>query len=120
MSNFKNIRKRLGVTQAAMAEGLGCSQGNVSFYEKGQTVPPEVAGRLIAYAKTLNEELTFDDIYSAQAGGECNGKAIDQAAAVIPAPVIALREKKSAAKHKSTDLLLHPVADGRASDRRSD
>ena len=63
MSTFKAIRERLKVTQSAMAEGLGCSQANVSFYERGQTVPPDAAKRLIAFAKTLGHEVTFDDIY---------------------------------------------------------
>lgn len=63
MSTFKSIRERLKVTQAAIAEGIGCSQANVSFYERGQTVPPDMAKRLIAYALTLGQEVTFDDIY---------------------------------------------------------
>jgi len=64
MSTFKSIRDRLGVTQEAMAEALGCSQGNVSFYDKGQTVPPAAAGKLIAFAKTKGVELSFDDVYA--------------------------------------------------------
>lgn len=64
MSKFKNIRLQLGVTQAAIAEGMGCTQGNVSFYEKGQTVPPEAAGRLIAFAKDRGVHLSYDDIYT--------------------------------------------------------
>lgn len=63
MSTFKSIRERLGVTQAAMAIGLGCSQGNISFYEKGQTIPPDAAKRLITYAKTLGHDITFESIY---------------------------------------------------------
>lgn len=63
MSTFKAIRDRLDVTQAALAKAIGCTQGNVSFYEKGQTVPPEVARLLIAYAKTLGHHITFNDIY---------------------------------------------------------
>lgn len=64
MSNVKAIRERLGVTQAALAEGIGCTQSNVSFYERGQTFPPDAAKRLIEYAKTLGCELTFDAIYA--------------------------------------------------------
>lgn len=63
MSTFKLIRDRLEVTQAALAEGIGCTQANISFYERGQTVPPDAAKRLIAFAKTLGHEVTFDDIY---------------------------------------------------------
>lgn len=63
MSNFKSIRARLGVTQAALAAGMGCTQGNVSFYEKGQTILPDAAKRLIDYAATLGHSLSFNDIY---------------------------------------------------------
>jgi putative transcriptional regulator len=61
--NFKLIRTRLGVTQAEIAAPLGVTQSNISFYETGQTVPPLVAGKLIAYAKKRGVKLTFDDIY---------------------------------------------------------
>ncbi|MFC6520104.1 helix-turn-helix domain-containing protein [Undibacterium arcticum] len=52
MNQFQIIRERLGVTQAAIADAIGVTQGNVSHYEKGQTVPPDVARRLIEYAET--------------------------------------------------------------------
>lgn len=61
---FKQIRLRLEMSQGGMAEALGCSQGNISFYEKGQTVPPEVARRLIAVAAEKGHTVTFDDIYA--------------------------------------------------------
>ena len=63
MSNFKSIRDRLGVTQLALAAGMGCTQGNVSFYEKGQTIPPDAAKRLIEFAASLGQAITFNDIY---------------------------------------------------------
>jgi putative transcriptional regulator len=66
MNTVLAIRQRLGLTQAALAELLGCTQGNVSFYEKGQTVPPPVAGRLIEVARERNHSyLTFDHVYGA-------------------------------------------------------
>jgi putative transcriptional regulator len=64
MSTIKAIRERLGLTQAALAEGIGCTQGNVWHYEQnGQTVPPEAAKRLIAFARGHGLELTMDRIY---------------------------------------------------------
>ena len=64
MNTIKSIRARLGLTQAALAEAIGCTQGNVGHYEnKGQTVPPEVARRLIAHAARLGVPLSFDDVY---------------------------------------------------------
>lgn len=64
MSNFKAIRARLGVTQAAIAIPLDVTQGNVSFYENGQTLPPDVAAKLIEFAKSKGVELNYDDIYA--------------------------------------------------------
>ena len=64
MHNLKSIRERLGLTQQALADGLGCTQGNIGHYEKGQTVSPEVARRLISLAASYGLELTFDHIYS--------------------------------------------------------
>lgn len=69
----------MGVTQAALAVGMGCTQGNVGHYEKGQTVPPSAAKRLIAYAATLGHAITFDHIYGETAGGDW-GTAFDSPA----------------------------------------
>jgi putative transcriptional regulator len=69
MSEFKAIRERLGVTQDEMAEALGCSQGNVSLLDKGQTVMPDTAKKLIAFAHRRGVEITYEDIY----GAACNG-----------------------------------------------
>lgn len=63
MNRIKSIRDRLQVTQAELAAGLGRSQGNVAFYEKGQTVPPEVAKSLIVFARTKGHEVSYTDIY---------------------------------------------------------
>ena len=67
MSTIKAIRDRLGLTQAALAEHLGCTQGNIWHYErqdKPQTVPPEVAKKLIVIARDLGGvEYTMDQVY---------------------------------------------------------
>ena len=63
MSRIKEIRALLGVSQADMAEGLGCAQTNVSHYEKGQMLPPDRAARLIDFAKTRRLRLTLDQVY---------------------------------------------------------
>lgn len=65
MSAIKSIRERLGVTQAVLAEGMGCTQGNVWHYEHGQAVPSDAAKRLIAYAATLGHVVTYEQIYGA-------------------------------------------------------
>lgn len=84
MNTIKAIRTRLGLTQTALAEGIGCTQGNVGHYEnKGQTVPPEVARRLIAFAAGLGVQLSYEDIYgpvNAQAPSPAQGDGSPSAA----------------------------------------
>lgn len=63
MNAIKSIRERLGVTQTELGDVMGCTQGNVGHYERGQTVPPEAAKRLIAYAKAKGQRVTWEDIY---------------------------------------------------------
>lgn len=65
MSTFKAIRQCLGVTQAEMSRALDMSQGNISFLERGQTVTPEVAKKLIAYAASVGVTLSYDHVYGA-------------------------------------------------------
>ena len=65
MNAILSIRKRLGLTQAELGKGLGVSQGSISFYERGQTMSPAVAGTLIDLAKSLGQVVTYDDIYRA-------------------------------------------------------
>lgn len=64
MNNFRTIRARLGLTQAELGAALGMTQGNVHLIEKGQTLLPDVARRLIAFAATKDVRLTFDDVYA--------------------------------------------------------
>lgn len=64
MHNLKSIRERLDVTQQVLADGLGCTQGNIAALERGQTLLPTLAAKLIVFAKTKHGlELTFDHIY---------------------------------------------------------
>ena len=63
MHYLKSIREHLGVSQRAMADGLGCTQANVSNYENGQTLPPGAAGRLIEYAQSFGVDIGFDHVY---------------------------------------------------------
>ena len=64
MNNVKLIRQKLGVSQQVLADGIGCSQGNIGHYEiGGQAIPPDAARRLIAFAEARNLVITYDDIY---------------------------------------------------------
>mgnify|MGYP000214508484 CR=1 FL=1 len=63
MNRIKSIRHKLGLTQVVLAEVLGCTQGNISFYEGDQTMPPETAKKLIAYAASVGVEIDYADVY---------------------------------------------------------
>src|SRR6185295_7594625 len=67
MDTFKRIRERLGWTQAEMAAVLDVSQGTISFYENGKTVPPQVARKLIDVARQRGLDVTFDHVYGDEA-----------------------------------------------------
>jgi len=63
MNHLKSIRERLGITQQVMADGLGCTQGNVGHYERGQTLPPAMARRLIDFCSSRGMSISFDHVY---------------------------------------------------------
>jgi len=63
MHNLKLIRSRLGVTQQVMAGALGCAQSNIGHYERGQTLPPDMARKLIDFAAARGLVIGFDHVY---------------------------------------------------------
>lgn len=63
MNSISQIRSRLGVTQTALASALGVTQGNVSNYEHGQNMPPDIAKRLVKFAAKKKVRVTLDEIY---------------------------------------------------------
>ena len=66
MSRFLDIRNLLALTQVEMAEAIGCSMSNVSFLDRGQTITPTIARRLVSAAAELGVELTFDHLYGTE------------------------------------------------------
>jgi len=65
MRPIQVIRSRLGVTQQELAVAIGCQQSTISYYERGGTIVPAVAARLIAFAKGRGLPLTYDHVYGA-------------------------------------------------------
>jgi putative transcriptional regulator len=65
MRPIQIIRSRLGVSQVELAEAIGRSQSNISAYERGQTIPPEVAKELIEFARSKGLQLSYDHVYGA-------------------------------------------------------
>jgi putative transcriptional regulator len=66
MNTIKAIRERLGLSQDALGRGIGCTQGNIFHYERGQTLPPEAAKRVIAFSAERGLALTMDQLYGLQ------------------------------------------------------
>ncbi|MDO8065600.1 DNA-binding transcriptional regulator [Janthinobacterium sp. SUN206] len=73
MNPIQTIRGRMRVTQVALAKALGVTQSNVSHYEQGQEMPPQVAKLLIKFAASLGEIVSYNDIYGEPTGaaGHC-------------------------------------------------
>lgn len=63
MHHLKSIRERLGVTQQVLADGIGCTQGNVGHYERGQALPSEMAAKVIAFARSHGLQIGYDHVY---------------------------------------------------------
>ncbi|RYF36320.1 MAG: helix-turn-helix domain-containing protein [Comamonadaceae bacterium] len=70
MSNIRAIRELLHMTQAELAGVMGCTQGNVGHYERGQTVPPRAARRLLRFARGKGHEVGYEDVYGPVGGQE--------------------------------------------------
>jgi DNA-binding XRE family transcriptional regulator len=65
-TNFRNLRKRLILTQAELADLIGCTQGNVGFIERGlQTLMPQMAKRVLRLARERGIQASYEDLYGA-------------------------------------------------------
>lgn len=54
----------MGLSQAKLAQELGCTQGLVWQYERGcHVIPPERAAAFIKVARDRNQPLSFDALY---------------------------------------------------------
>ncbi|NMG64350.1 helix-turn-helix domain-containing protein [Azoarcus indigens] len=63
MNNVQTIRKRLGLSQAAFADAIGVTQGNVSHIERGaQELTLTVARRIKAIAAERGHPTTLEFI----------------------------------------------------------
>lgn len=64
-NGIKAIRQKMGMTQVEFAQMLDMTQPNIGHYEaRDQTVPPDVAKRLIQEAALRGFQITFEDIYA--------------------------------------------------------
>lgn len=63
MIDLKLLCSRLRVSQAELAQALGCCQANISHYRRGQLMPAPRAQKLIEFATARGVPLTFDHIF---------------------------------------------------------
>jgi transcriptional regulator with XRE-family HTH domain len=63
MSRFLQIRNLLDLNQTEVAEVLQCTQPNVSLLDRGQTITPASADKLISAAHALGVPLTWGHVY---------------------------------------------------------
>ena len=64
----REIRKRLGLTQKALAELLGCTQGEVSHYEMGIRNPPVKVALALVRMCGLKDEAALELVTNAVSG----------------------------------------------------
>lgn len=66
MSNLKQFREQAQVTQAALAERVGMTQGAIAHYENGRRTPGLNEARvLVAALNALGAECDLDAVFPA-------------------------------------------------------
>ncbi|MDR0251507.1 MAG: helix-turn-helix transcriptional regulator [Burkholderiales bacterium] len=63
-TSIKDMRKRLGWSQAKLAAEIGVTQANVGHYESERHEPsPPVARRIVSVGNKNGVQISFDTIY---------------------------------------------------------
>lgn len=64
MSNIRNIRERVGITQAALAKTVGLTQGAIAHYENDRRKPGlDECRRIVTALNHYNARVTLDDVF---------------------------------------------------------
>jgi putative transcriptional regulator len=67
LNNFRPVRKKLGLSQGAIAKALGVTQSNISHIESGnQGISQVIASRLILLAATSGVRIDYNDLFSSK------------------------------------------------------
>lgn len=64
MSNLKELRRFLGLTQEDVARAVGKSKASISGYERGKVVPPEHIRRWLEYQQNFRKKFEKGRIYN--------------------------------------------------------
>ena len=62
-SPVREIRRKLGLSQAELAKALDISQGAVSHFERGCSPSADTAKKIVAIARKAGVDVTMDWIY---------------------------------------------------------
>lgn len=64
MSNLRKIREALKVSQTALAEKIGCSQGAIGHYETGRRQPDlNTCRQLVVALNSFGAKVELDDVF---------------------------------------------------------
>lgn len=64
MSNLRKIRESVNVSQAALAEKVGCTQGAIGHYESGRRHPDlKMCRQLVNALNCLGAKVLLDDVF---------------------------------------------------------
>jgi putative transcriptional regulator len=64
MSNLKQVREKAQVTQAALADEVGITQGAIAHYENGRRKPGLAEARqIVAALNKLGAKCRLDDVF---------------------------------------------------------
>ncbi|EBR8889463.1 helix-turn-helix transcriptional regulator [Cronobacter sakazakii] len=64
MSNLRKIRETMKVSQAALAEKVGCTQGAIGHYESGRRHPDlKMCRSLVEALNSFGAKVQLDDVF---------------------------------------------------------
>ncbi|ELY3801372.1 helix-turn-helix transcriptional regulator [Cronobacter sakazakii] len=64
MSNLRKIRETMKVSQAALAEKVGCTQGAIGHYESGRRNPDlKMCRSLVEALNSFGAKVQLDDVF---------------------------------------------------------
>ncbi|UTZ27713.1 helix-turn-helix transcriptional regulator [Vibrio campbellii] len=64
MSNIKQIRMSLGISQDALAAEIGVTQGAIAHFEAGKRTPNiNMCWKIVKALNQLGAKCTFDDVF---------------------------------------------------------
>ena len=64
MTSLREIREGLSLSQATLADMVGCTQGSIGHYESGRRIPSlKMCRSLVAALNKLGAEVRIDDVF---------------------------------------------------------